>query len=427
MVKKSEQIKKINQLKNRIQKILGKSTKVIKSILCVIMVILSLNTILTTNSVKAENISGFELYSKQNLYCFKYRGYLYRSEFVVYNFEGKEYPAYCLNRELNGVSLQHGGYKVDIKNLITDELVWKAIINGYPYKTYQELGCNNEMEAFTATKLAVYDMMYNYNLEDFVPVNDAGERVIAAIKNISYIARNSTQTKVAPQIQIQSLNQKWEVDETEKQYISKKFKVNSNSELSNYIVQAENIKGAQITNLENCKQNVFKNSEEFKILIPIDQLNKEQKIEISATANLKTYPIYYGKAPENLQNYAISGLEYETANNIIQEEIPKNKTSIIIEKMDADTKEKLENFEFLITNDNNQQNKTVITNEQGIIELTNLIPGQYTIKEIKGSDEYIIKDEEIKINVEYNQNYNVVVENFKKPIEEPIKLPKTGF
>lgn len=429
MIKKLEKLKKVTKIKQRAQKILGKSTKVVKSILSIILIIITFNTVFAGYTVKAKGFSELELYSKENLYCFKYRGYLYRSEFVVYNHEGKEYPAYCLNKELDGVSLERGGYKVQIENLIKDELVWKAIINGYPYKTYQELGCNNEMEAFTATKLAVYDMMYNYNFDNFVPVNEAGERVVTAIKNISYNARNSTQTKITPEIHIMPQNEQWEIDDNEKEYISRTFKISANSEISNYIIQTENkeIQGIKIVNAENQSQNVFKNSQEFKILIPIQQLNSKKQIKIMASANAKTYPVYYGKAPENLQNYAISGIEYETANTIIEENIPENITNLTIQKLDAQTKQPLQGFEFSITNVNTKDKKSFITNEDGIIQLSAITPGQYIIKEKNGPSEYILKEDEIKVEVEFNQKYSILVENDKKPVEQPIKLPKTGF
>lgn len=429
MVKKLNKIKKTTKIKERAQKMLKNSTKVVKSIIAIMMIIITFNTIFTGYTVKAEGFSELELYSKENLYCFRYRGYLYRSEFVVYQYEGKEYPAYCLNKELDGVSLEHGGYKVQASNLIQDDLIWKAIINGYPYKSYQELGCNNEMEAFTATKLAVYDMMYNYNLDDFVPVNDAGKRVVEAIKNISHTARNSTQTKANPQIQILEQNTQWEVDNNEKDYISKTFKITANSEISNYTIQTKNnaIEGIKITNMENQTKNVFKNSEEFKVLIPIQQLNKEQEVQIIASANVKTYPIYYGKAPENLQNYAISGIEYEIANTVLENEIPKNTTNLSIQKLDAETKQTLQNFEFSVTNLNTNDTKVFCTDENGKIQLSSIIPGEYIIKEENGPSTYILKEEEIRVKVEFNQDYDIIVENYKKPVEEPIKLPKTGF
>ena len=93
-----------------------------------------------------EQKSTVKLYSKGELIC------------LVYN--GKEYPAYCVNREKDGVTEDYS-YDVIAENIYSNNLVWNAVINGYPFKTPQELGCNTEIEAFTATKLAIYDMLYD--------------------------------------------------------------------------------------------------------------------------------------------------------------------------------------------------------------------------------------------------------------------------
>ncbi len=410
--------------------------KVMRAI-TIMLVFITFSTVFSSHVVKAQEIVEYDLYSKENLYCFKYRGYLYRSEFVVYKHEGKEYPAYCLNRELDGVSLERGGYKVQIQNLIQNDLVWKAIKNGYPYKTYQELGCNNEMEAFTATKLAAYDMMYNYNLNDFVPINEAGTRVVAAIKNISNIARNSSEVKINPQIQILQVDKEWQIDNKEKQYISKTFKIVSNSDISDYTVHVKNedIEGIKLENSKNDEVNVLNKNEEFKILIPIDQLNGKQQIQILANANARTYPIYYGKAPENLQNYAISGMEYETVETVLEEEIPQNTTKLTIQKVDAETKQPLSDFEFSVTNVKTKTIKKFITDSEGLIQISSILPGEYVIKEEKGQNDYVLNEEEIKANIIFNQENNLIIENHKKPVEivieqpvqEAVKLPRTGF
>lgn len=395
----------------------------------------------STNIVNAQENIKYNLYSKENLYCFKYKNYLYRSEFVVYNSEDQEHPAYCLNKELDGVSLKNGGYTVELTNLITNNLVRKAIINGYPYKTYQELGCNNEMEAYTATKLAVYDMLYNYNFEDFIPVNETGVRVIAAIKSISNSARNSNETKVSPEIKIISDQNNWEIDEKDKQCISKIFKVEANSQISNYIIHISEAEGTKITNIDNEEKNVFKSSEEFKILIPIEKMNTEEQVEITANANLKTLPIYYGKAPDNLQNYAITGIEYENAEIKIIESIPQNYTTIEISKIDKHTKEPIDNCEFLITSEDGKIQYQLITDIDGMAKQIEVLPGKYKIKEQKCKDGYVKLESEMELEVKLNDKKLITIENEKeeikppienikeevKPSTEKIKLPKTGF
>lgn len=338
MIKKIEKIKKAKQLKQRAEKVLKRSTKVIKSVLAISLIIIIINTVFIMKNVNAENIKDniireYDLYSKDTLlYCFKYKGVLIRAEFVVYNQDGIEYPAYCLNRDLGGVSQQYG-YKVQANEFVSDELIWRVIINGYPYKTCQELGCNSELEAFTATKLSIYNMIYNYNLDDFEPVNDIGERVVSAIKKISYTARNSTQTKINPKIDIINYSQEWKEDESNIEYLSKTFNVKTNSDVSKYTVKIDNqIIGAKVIDLNNEERSEFKKDEQFKILVPKEQLKVNRQIEIFVDTNCKTYPVYFGKAPENLQNHAITGNEFERINSSILVDIPKIEEKVVEEQ-----------------------------------------------------------------------------------------------
>lgn len=429
MIKKQEQIKKSEELKKRTEKILGKPTKVIRSISIFMLIIIVVNTLFSNNIVKAEYKKELDLYSKENIYCFKYKNYLYRSEYVVYNNDGKEYPAYCLNRELEGVSIERGGYQIEKNELIENNLIWRAIINGFPYKTFQELGCDNEIEAYTATKMAVYDMMYNYNLEDFVPTSESGKRVVEAIKKISYEARKSTQIKNIPQIDIETEMDEWEVDKKENKYLSKTFKIPKDIEISEYSIDVENsdLNNVKITDENNTNKKSFKKEEKFKIMVPIDELKKESKLKLIINTNVKTYPIYYGKAPNNLQNYAITGLETGLISKNIDIKIPKNETNLVIKKVDSETLEPLKDFEFSICEVNTNKLQILTTDENGLISFKSIIPGEYIIKERKVQDNYILNEEEIKVNVKFNQNYNIVIENNKKIIENNAKLPRTGF
>ena len=79
--------------------------------------------------------------------------------YTTYNEGGRSYPAYCVNREYPGVG-ELDGYTVDVNASVTDVLgnvqIWRTIINGFPYKSAGELGLANDLEAFQATKQAVY-------------------------------------------------------------------------------------------------------------------------------------------------------------------------------------------------------------------------------------------------------------------------------
>ena len=147
-------------------------------------IVMILGNFISIFSFASFNIDSANLYSKGDCgRLIKKNGTVVKTSFIVYSKDGKEYPAYCLDKSKPGVG-EAGGYNVSINSTISNVMVWKTITNGYPYKTPAELGCANNEEAFMATKMAVYTALYDYQMSDFEGIGDAGYRVINAINNI---------------------------------------------------------------------------------------------------------------------------------------------------------------------------------------------------------------------------------------------------
>ena len=156
-------IENLERIDNYMKKIINKLLK--KSFIVIIMCIMLFTAQMMNDSSYAKElqITKENLYSKGELICIVYDGIKIGTEFVVYKKDGKEYPAYCVNREKPGVT-QNYSYDVVINELYTNNLVWNVIVKGYPFKTPQELGCENDIEAFAATKLAIQDMLYDFDM-----------------------------------------------------------------------------------------------------------------------------------------------------------------------------------------------------------------------------------------------------------------------
>ena len=43
-------------------------------------------------------------------------------------------------------------YTVDVNQMLSNQKIWRAIINGFPYKTANELGVENDQDAFLLQK-----------------------------------------------------------------------------------------------------------------------------------------------------------------------------------------------------------------------------------------------------------------------------------
>lgn len=409
--------------------------KLIKIMLVIIVVLVS-NFVILANTVKAVENETIHLYQTGSLNkILKFKGILIKTTHVVYDKNGKQYPAYCLNVELPGI--ESGEYEVVNQGKINDLGLWRVIINAYPYKTLEELGVASEEEAYIASKQAIYCYLQNRGTENYSAVNEAGQRTLNAINMILLNASNSTENMEMQQIEINQ-SEEWKVEE---QYISKEYKIKAN--IDSYIIQLENQpENTIITDIQNNQKNEFNSDEKFKILIPIKSLQKSGEFKINIKTQIETKPVFFGKAPnEQVQNYALTAYTFEDISTELVQQYNKNETQIIIEKQDEITQEQLEGAKFEVLDENKKVIQTLITNEDGIIKIKDILPGKYYIREIEAPEGYEINDELIQIEVNLNEQKNVVVQNQKieiieetpiieeklEPVEEIRKLPVTGM
>lgn len=416
-------------------------------------VIIVANFVLLINTVQAvENGEELTIYSKGYFNkIIQKGGTAIKTTHAVYQENGKEYPVYCLNRELPGVG-EVSSYNVKSQGSLQDLGLWRVITNGYPYKSLAQLGVVSEEEAYIATKQAVYCYIYNTDLELYSPINEAGIRTINALKQILENARNSSETFETPNVEI-SQSEKWEVDEIEPQYLSKKYEIKSNKNISKIKINLESEpEGTKITNLLNQEKNEFNSEREFKILIPIKSLEESGEFKIKVHTPVESKPVLFGKAPnEDVQNYALTAYSFEDIDNELTQIYEKNDTKIIIEKIDKETKEPLKGAKFEILDENQKIIRVAETDEDGHIIMEKLMPGTYYIREIKAPNGYEIDLEMKKIEIKMNENVLVEVEDDKiivtiktedvpekpeKIVEVPIvetkivevpKLPVTGM
>ncbi|MGN1270726.1 MAG: SpaA isopeptide-forming pilin-related protein [Clostridia bacterium] len=348
-----------------------------------------------------------------------WKGIKIHTHLAVYKKDGKEYPAYCMNRELPGVEIGKS-QTVDVNQLVNNVMVWRAIINGYPYKSISELGCNTEEEAYLATKQAVYCMLTNRDVNEYTAIGEAGERTLNALKTIVNNARNSKQSKVSSELTIKEQEKLWKVDSLDNNYISKTFTVTANAGMSKYVVSVRNldIEGCKITDENNKEKTEFTNTEEFKILIPIQEVNQDGNFTIDVKAQVATKPVLYGETRESgLQSYALTGYTYEEGTGNKKIYYTKNETKIIITKTDDKTGSKLEGVEFeVLDKDKNKIFTDITTNKDGIATINNLLPGTYYIKEIRTLEGYNLYSKLIKVELELNETITVNVINSE---EEP--------
>lgn len=389
------------------------------------------------------NIDKKNLYSKGDCGRLLKKGdTVVKTYVVVYNQDGKEYPAYCLDKNKAGVD-DSINYDVTLDGVIKNVYIWKAITNGYPYKTPKEMGCNTVGEAFMATKMAVYSVLYNYTINDFSPIGEAGTRTWNALNNILLKVNDGENTQISSNLSIVEESTEWKENTNMPGCISKDFYVKPDGPMNTYNIVKEKVtEGTIITDINDIPRQEFKSNEKFRVTMPINELSDGGNIQIKAFANVETKPIFVGRAPNtNNQDYAITGITYENGSGEKMVYYEKNKTKIKIVKKDETGKKALENAVFqLLDKDKKVVISEIKTNEKGEAILENVLPDTYYIKEIQAPTGYILYNGYIEIKPKFNEELTITIKNTKEEVpnieitENKLevkntikKLPKTGM
>ena len=423
--------------------------KLIKRIFTVVAILFQI--FLIGGAVKAANLNETKKLERGPLgyYCVqKWDGskWIYLTYNTTYynDSNGKKYVAYCLSPGAPGVGYVSGEkdtYNVNIKDLVKDDRVWRIIKNGYPYKSVQELGVETVDDAYFATMQAVNCVLRGYSLEkakelyspgqfaingeNYNDVKRRGEKTLNAMYSLINIGLNGKETR-NDLLAIKITNVSGLSKENEN-YYSLTYKVISSSAIKGYNVdKMEKLpNGAYVADSNGNKKSSFSSGENFKIFIPVKELGKDIKGSVSIKASQKNYPIYYGNSQlEGFQDYALCNEEYADVFAKTEVNLPTNKSKLEILKVDSNTKNPLKGVKFKITNAQGVS-ATYTTNENGKIEITNLYPGNFKIKEIETLSNYKLNSTETSVTIGYAETKKITVQNEMKAGK--IKVVKVDY
>jgi len=181
-------------------------------------------------------------------------------------------------------------------------------------------------------------------------------------------------------------------------------------------ISKTSVNGTLTTDMNNNVKSTFGFDEQFKVLIPVEELNTDVNIIVNINTRARSYPVFFAIAPsENLQNYALSFDSFEMSTNDVSLNEKTNTASIEIIKTDNETGETLQDVIFELRKDTGEIIGEYTTDIDGKIYIPDLYRGKYILKEISVNENYVLKDEEINISLLYNQHLTIDVTNeYKK-------------
>lgn len=333
--------------------------------------------------------------------------------YICHKTEEQKYPAYCISHGLNGVD-EEGPYTVQINDLLKDKLIYNTILNGYPYKTPAQLGVETTDDAYVATKHAINTVLLNRDVKTFYKAVDArGEKIIDAIYNISEKGKIGNKLNKETEIIVNKAGDLLEKDE----YYYQEYTVNADVNISDYTIESllNFSEECFVTDVNGDKKEKFSSNQNFRVMIPKKDLNKNISGKINIIASCNTSPIFYGEAPNNgIQDYAVTYKPYvEYKTNVTLNE-STNTSSIKVVKEDKETSKPIADVSFDLYSENDEYISTQKTDSNGIAIFSNLYQGTYKLKELKANKNYVEDDSAYEINTEYNKQTEKTITNVHK-------------
>ncbi|MDO5556333.1 MAG: SpaA isopeptide-forming pilin-related protein, partial [Clostridia bacterium] len=393
-----------------------------KILVGIILLIILINNIIPILSIATYEVGNdVTLTSIGSVYPYHLRSRAYNGNYVTtslagYYDNGTFYTSYCMNKELLGVDNTRDD-TVNLMYLLQNNTnynkVWRVVTAGYPYHTASELGVSDWTHAYQATKMAIYCVLGQSNVNDFYGTDTEGQQIADLIQRLVAIGENGIhtyKTPVATVAKIGSITLSGE-------YYIQNYSVSANVQITTFNVIKSNFpNGTIITNTNGNEKTTFNSGEVFQIRIPKNSVETSDingRIRVDVTS--KSFPVFYGKTynPE-LQNYAVTGDPLTLTNSIANLELKGNTGKIEITKIDEKTQEPIADTTFQLRKADGTIIDTKTTDSNGKIVFNELYQGSYLLKEITSNENYVLSAEDIRVNATYNQTNKFTVLNKHK-------------
>ena len=411
--------------------------KILKCILInittIVMIILNIIPVTAVSFSTGDTILLEKDHDCISLLKFKDSNMMKGVAYVVYknSSTNEKQPAFCVEPDKPGIGTgADESYDVTL-SMLSDEKLWRVLYKGFMGSSYQEWNLECEDDFYYATKTAIHSLVQNISpIEKYeeptrvgygenVSFEDVLRRAIKVLdvaqKLYEYGLYGDEKYK-EPKIEIRKISEE-EQELNNENYLVQNYKVVGNRKISSFDISIKDFPENTVVQKEN---------DGFKILIPTKNIleNIEGTIEIY-NVKIKTYPVFYAKAyDENTQSYITYASNYEEVKCDKKEIIDAYKSKIIVNKIDGQNKNPLAGVIFNLLDGDKTKINQYETNENGQILIENLKQGKYYLQEVKTQDKYYELKDEIEIELNWNEEKEIIVENEKVDIK--VNIEKAG-
>jgi len=403
--------------------------KLKQKIISIIILLITFTSIINTVSIGA--FQANLQFSHRTDFYLTYNGARFYQSVIFYDYEGQKHYAYCLNADRPGAETER--YIANVYEYINDDKIWRVMKHGFPYCSPTAMGLRNEDEAFYVTKMAVYCMIGQRDINGFGPYN-GNDHVLNSLRNLVNIGFNGTETRQTPNFNINKIGNTG-IDNINNNYLSQTFQISSSLDLKDFEagIVSSTISNTTITDMSNNIKKTFNSSEQFKVLIPLSNIANDIDISIEVFGKAKTYPVFFALAPDQtFQNYAISFDAFELGHNVttLQEKLcgyisitKRSSKDNLYSELSKGTL--LEGAVFEIYNNKNEIVDIITTDEFGIAKSKSLPKGIYNVKEILAPKYYLINENKFEVEI-INHQETVNIDITDENADIKVDIEKTG-
>ena len=409
---------------------MNKTKKIVSFLLLIIILFSNFYSIFAKSIAECDNIHLVYGHDCVSVLKIKNKDQLKQVAYVYYQDPdtGIKYPAFCVEPGDIGIGTGAGdNYDVSVSDL-NNPILWRMLYYGYVGTNYQSWGLECDDDLYFATKTAIhcfadgstptgkYEVPNRVGHGDeayasLADVQRRGAKVLEVAQTIYDRAyANTNENYIKATVSITAGNQS-ESEINGIKYLVQNYSVTANKELSSYDVNIASFpEGTKVLNSSNQETTHFTNSS-FKVAIPISELKDDFTGYITAyNAQVKSFPIFYGTAPENdWQDYIFSDPSEVTSTRATLN-ISSHKSTLKIVKSD-DERKPIAGAVFTLKYADGTEIGEFTTDSQGTITVNNLKQGNIIAVEKSVPEKYILDSSSKNVILQYNSTETLNVTN----------------